>query len=182
MALFKEKGYEKTTLVEIAAIARISTRTLYKYYPAKEDILFKFSKDHVKMVGKFAKSLPKKMNIKEKIVTVMLKDIATISQSEYFRVHQKEKWGSRLANSYELENMIYLEGVYWYLLKEEQKRSHINEEVDCKSAAIVIVGIYRQVTDRLLLKEGQFQYEIFKKNYELCLDALGAGIRSTTLR
>lgn len=178
MALFAEKGYNNTTLVEIAAVAGVSTRTLYKYYPAKEDILFKFSKDHVKALEKFAKSLPQKMDIKDKVVTVMLKDFATISQSEYFKVHHKEKWSSMLANTYELENMIYLEGIYQQLLEDEQKKHNILNAPDCHDAAIILVGIYRQVTDRLLLKEGQFEYPVFKKSYEACLDALWSGIEN----
>lgn len=179
MALFEEKGYDNTTLVEIAAVAGISTRTLYRYYPAKEDILFVFSKQHVKMIGKFAKQLPRKMNIKEKIVEVMLKDISTISQSEHFKLHTNEKSGSLLAHKFEMENMFFLEGVYQGLLEEEQKKHHIENSDYCKAASIVILGIYRQATDRLFHLEGSFNYELFKKHYEQCLNVVWDGMQHT---
>jgi AcrR family transcriptional regulator len=38
--LFVERGYEATTLPDIAEAADVSTRTIFAYFPSKEDILF----------------------------------------------------------------------------------------------------------------------------------------------
>ena len=38
--LFCARGYEATTLAEIAEAAGVSTRTIFAYFPSKEDILF----------------------------------------------------------------------------------------------------------------------------------------------
>src|ERR1051326_177721 len=38
--LFVARGYEATTLAEIAEAAGVSTRTIFAYFPGKEDILF----------------------------------------------------------------------------------------------------------------------------------------------
>src|SRR5258708_7507132 len=40
LALFAERGYEKTTLADIAEAADVSPRTIFAYYPGKEEILF----------------------------------------------------------------------------------------------------------------------------------------------
>jgi AcrR family transcriptional regulator len=40
LELFVERGYDQTTLAEIAEAAGVSTRTIFAYFPCKEDILF----------------------------------------------------------------------------------------------------------------------------------------------
>jgi AcrR family transcriptional regulator len=38
--LFAERGYEETTIADLAAAAEIAPRTFFSYFPAKEDVLF----------------------------------------------------------------------------------------------------------------------------------------------
>ncbi|MBU2667825.1 TetR family transcriptional regulator [Actinoplanes bogorensis] len=40
MELFAEKGFEETSVVEIAKRARVTTRTFFRYFPDKREVLF----------------------------------------------------------------------------------------------------------------------------------------------
>src|ERR1700719_2109198 len=40
LELFAERGYDETTLADIAEAAEVSPRTIFAYYEGKEDILF----------------------------------------------------------------------------------------------------------------------------------------------
>ncbi|MGJ6962838.1 TetR/AcrR family transcriptional regulator [Streptosporangium sp. G11] len=50
LELFMEKGYEQTTVSEIAAAAEVSTRTFFSYFASKEDVIFHNSREGIERV------------------------------------------------------------------------------------------------------------------------------------
>jgi len=47
IALFQAKGYEATTVAEIARAANVSRRTFFRYFPTKDALLFVDNSDHL---------------------------------------------------------------------------------------------------------------------------------------
>jgi AcrR family transcriptional regulator len=65
--LFAERGYHATTLPEIAEAADVSTRTIFAYFPSKEDILFC---DFPLMKDALAQALAERPEGKDALATV----------------------------------------------------------------------------------------------------------------
>jgi AcrR family transcriptional regulator len=65
--LFAERGYHATTLPEIADAADVSTRTIFAYFPSKEDILFS---DFAVMKEALARALAERPEGEEALETV----------------------------------------------------------------------------------------------------------------
>ena len=45
--LFAERGYEETTIADLAAASEIAPRTFFSYFPAKDDVLFADMDDRI---------------------------------------------------------------------------------------------------------------------------------------
>jgi AcrR family transcriptional regulator len=58
LELFVERGYHATTLADIAEAADVSTRTIFAYYPGKEDILFSEFPALLEAIGQALKDRP----------------------------------------------------------------------------------------------------------------------------
>jgi AcrR family transcriptional regulator len=59
LELFVERGYEETTIAEIADAAEISPRTIFAYFPSKEDILFYDMPEALERLAQVLRDRPK---------------------------------------------------------------------------------------------------------------------------
>jgi AcrR family transcriptional regulator len=73
--LFAERGYHATTLPDIAEAADVSTRTIFAYFPSKEDILFS---DFPLMKDALAQALDQRPEGEEALETVRAFILSTI--------------------------------------------------------------------------------------------------------
>lgn len=58
LRLFAERGYEETTVAEIAAAADVSPRTFFSYFPSKEDVVFAEIDDRLAEVSEHLRRTP----------------------------------------------------------------------------------------------------------------------------
>jgi len=84
--LFVERGYHATTLPDIAEAADVSTRTIFAYFPSKEDILFS---DLEQMKDALARAVASRPEGKDALETV--REFILSSQRE-----KKDELGAQL--------------------------------------------------------------------------------------
>ncbi|TYK43772.1 TetR family transcriptional regulator [Actinomadura decatromicini] len=58
LRLFAERGYEETTIADIAAAADVSPRTFFSYFPSKEDVVFAEVDDRLAEVSERLRRTP----------------------------------------------------------------------------------------------------------------------------
>ena len=58
LALFLDRGYDETTMEEIAERAEVGTSTLYRYFPAKDQILLGSVDDHLGGLATYLRARP----------------------------------------------------------------------------------------------------------------------------
>lgn len=58
LRLFREKGFDEVSVVEVAAAAEVSKATLFRYFPTKEDLVLHRFADHLGEVARIVRERP----------------------------------------------------------------------------------------------------------------------------
>jgi len=62
LALFEQKGFDATTIDDVAAAAEVSPRTVFRYFTSKEDLVFLGQDEENRQVASLVKSAPRNLN------------------------------------------------------------------------------------------------------------------------
>lgn len=181
--LFCELGYKKTTLIDIAAEANVSTRTLYKYFPTKESILRKFGKENILALKSFAGNLPAGMPVEEKVLETMTQDFKLmfgLFDISYILHSARDESG--MFTRFELENILASESIYCNIFKQEQLKQGVEPNEKVALCASVIMSLYRHCTDLYRFrKKGTFDEKGLRTFYRSHLDAIWDSLYQTLL-
>jgi AcrR family transcriptional regulator len=154
ISLFSKQGYQETTLIDIAAEANVSTRTLYKYFPTKQSILHKYARNNMWKLKEYALGLPADMPLEEKIVATMVFDYTQMfTRFDTGGILHFAKFEDKLIVRNEIENVMIAEAIYYHLLREEQAKQGVDDIHTARTAALVVVALYRMCTDLHRLNE-----------------------------
>jgi len=85
MDLFSTNGYEATTVDAIASASLISSRTFYRYFPAKEDLVFHGFPDSVELLRREAQSRSGKLMERLRQASVALSEVLEADREAWIR-------------------------------------------------------------------------------------------------
>jgi AcrR family transcriptional regulator len=80
LRLFREQGYDATTVEQIAAAAGVSHMTFFRYFPAKEDVALSDSYDP--LIAELIGQTPVTQPVIERIRTVLVQGLKQIYDTE----------------------------------------------------------------------------------------------------
>lgn len=146
--LFCEIGYKKTTLVDIAAEADVSTRTLHKYYPTKESILRRFCRENIMDLKDYVNGLDPTIPLYDRVIDTMIKDYSLmfgLFDPGHILHYTRDPDG--ILNRFEVENILEMESIYCTLLKREQLAAGMEPDRNIQRCASTIASIYRHCND-----------------------------------
>ncbi len=183
LRLFCDIGYRKTTLVDIAAAANVSTRTLYRYFPKKESILRRFCQENIVELKRFASEMDKNTPLFNRIINIMLEDYSNmfgIFDPGYVLHYTRDADG--ILNRFEIENILEMESIYCTVLKWEQVAHGLEPNANIQRCASIIAAIYRHCNDIFRFRNaGVSDLEQLRRFYESHLGAVWESLYKTLL-
>ncbi len=139
--LFKEKGFESTTVDEITREAGIGKGTFFNYFPTKAGLLREFGKQKDELVHKLVnEELKKNISSKEKIRNILV-SVAKSNENDKeltktFVIEYLRNYGNEERKSVSLSRLIKV------LLENGVKTGEVKKNIDVKMAAENLTAIY----------------------------------------
>ena len=160
--LFKEKGFENTTVDEIAKEAGIAKGTFFNYFPTKETLLLYFGEQRDELIYNLIENETKRsIPAKEKITNLLVRlaesyekdrELTKLLIFEYRRYIGYS--GLKPANSRSRRIIKILQD----LLEEGMKNSEVKSHIEAKKAAEVLTAIYVHSLMMWVNADGDFSF------------------------
>jgi AcrR family transcriptional regulator len=177
--LFKEKGFENTTVDEITKEAGIAKGTFFNYFPTKESLLLYFGEKKEELIyGLIENETMKNIPTKEKIKNILIcladscekdKELTKLLILEHIKCMQHSYLGPD-----ESKNSLYRLTKFVYgLLEEGVRNGDVKSSIDVKMAADIITGIHLYSLIVWLKSESEMS---FSNNISEKIDMLFEGI------
>lgn len=139
LQLFTRKGYENTSIDELARRAGIGKGTIYSYFQSKSQIFLAFCEEQLEYVyNELASKSDSRTSLIDQLLTLFMGEFQFVSRNKEFgrilmreTVFPKDLTGAR---SRELDNK-YID-LLMPLLKEAQKRGELRTDIEY----ILVVG------------------------------------------
>ncbi len=162
--LFKDKGFENTTVDEITREAGIAKGTFFNYFPTKEALLLYFGEKKEELVydlieNETMKNIPTKEKIKNILICLADscendKELTKLLILEHTKCMQHSCLGPD-----ECKNSLYrLNKLVYALLEEGVGNKDVKSSIDVKMVADIITGIHLYSLIVWLKSDGEISF------------------------
>jgi TetR/AcrR family fatty acid metabolism transcriptional regulator len=173
--LFAEKGYQKTTIVDISKQAGLSEAALYEYFQGKEDLLLTIP---ALWVAELLKDLDEQLFGIQGAVNKLRKYLWWyLRRVEQTPLDAKVVYLFLKTNANFLETEVYanVKKLYSYLIdifEEGQKTGELKSELNPRIARDIFVGTMDHIITRWLLKDMSYSlFDNLDQTFDLIVSA-----------
>jgi AcrR family transcriptional regulator len=138
MRLFATKGFDRVTVAEVAAAAGVSEKTVFNYFPTKEDIFFDEVPERLRSLTEAIRSRPEGTTVLESLKQKQLAEAPRLT-SPGFAVFARILESSPALQAKEVDVMARFAHVLAGALEEDGLR-----ERDARIVAGLLMSVHRQ--------------------------------------
>jgi AcrR family transcriptional regulator len=169
ITLFSEKGFEKTSIEELARAAGIGKGTIYGYFQTKSDILHAFCEDELENLHEeLTTNADREIPILQQMVSIYMSEFRHITENrEFARLFMQQ---TAFPRDVDLERHLANEDNYFKLLfpllEKAQERGELRNDVELLYITGHFYGLY------LLLVSAWFSGRVATEDAESALETL----------
>lgn len=166
--LFSEKGFEKTSIEELARKAGIGKGTIYSYFQTKSDILHAFCEDELDSLHhELATNADQDIPILEQMVRLYMSEFHHITENrEFARIFMQQTAFPRDVDLKHLEHEDNYLKLLFPLLERAQAKGEMRKDLDLLYITGHFYGLY------LLLLSAWFRGRVQTEEAEIALETL----------
>lgn len=173
--LFKENGYDRVTVQEIASACGIAKGTFFNYFAKKEDVLLYFGESQLQLLEQNLITYQSIHNPKQKIIALLGDLLKRYSEEgELMRLVVSQILSSAFLSTMESHSIKRLDGIIVSMINEAKQQGTLHSSHDSKLISSIIVGAYfhTMMSWSLILHNDDSIDELFEKH----LNAVWQGI------
>ncbi len=180
--IFKRKGYENTTVDEIAEASDVSKPTLYKYFKSKKDIFRAVVNNlNTRIDEEITTLLETQENFKDTIVSLIsnsinyaMKNKPLIRIAMFEAPFKLKKDKNEIFKNFLSKRAKRLD-VLIKILKKAKEKDEINENYDIDILALILVGTIKEIIFRIVFEDLKIKnpQQIAIKIYTIFIDGAG---------
>ena len=170
IGLFLQKGYDATTLDDIAARAGISRRNFFYYFKSKDEILVSLQRGMGAMIVDALRQQPASQPPLEAVRDAVVKACAIFSTNEMIAIDQLMR-ANPVVQARKQASMVEHEATLYTALREKWPQP--DRAIQLRMVAMMAMGAIRLATDSLHHEGGERAFaDILADNFAALRDAV----------
>ncbi|MGG3801433.1 TetR/AcrR family transcriptional regulator [Metabacillus fastidiosus] len=173
MQLFKEKGYEKVTVQEIADTCGIAKGTFFNYFAKKDDILLYLGISQIDYFVSQLNELENHTSLKEQIESI-LGDLlqSFLDYGEIMKLAVLELIKSDYLIETESKSMAQLQYYLVEIIEKAINNGTFRSKWDAETIASTIIGIYFSTLITAIMKQNVNTQDLFQQNLNVIWEGI----------